>query len=96
MAETQKGGAYKVGDDYVDANGNETKLTSKAKTEPAREETEEVVYVAGVKFGSEAAGLAAKEAGLTADDFKGYSPSGMEGFTKPDVAKVLTARDAAK
>jgi hypothetical protein len=96
MAETQQGGAYRVGEKILDASGQETKLTSKARTEPAQEEVREVVYVEGVKFGSDAAGQAAKEAGLTADDFKGYQPSGMEGYTKPDVAKVLTAREAAK
>lgn len=55
-----------------------------------------MVYVEGVKFGSDAAGEAARSAGLTAEDFKGYTPSGQEGYTKPDVAKVMASKDAAK
>lgn len=65
---------------------------SKAETSPPPP----IVYVEGVTFGSDAAGQAAKEAGLTAEDFKGVSPSGLEGYTKPDVAKVLASKEAAK
>jgi DNA uptake protein ComE-like DNA-binding protein len=34
MAETQKGGAYRVDDKVVNAEGAEVKITSKASTEP--------------------------------------------------------------
>lgn len=97
MAETQKGGVYRVGDKYFDANGKEVKLAKDASTEPAADEqqTAEVVYVEGVKFGSAAAGEAAQAAGLTAEDFMGYTPSGQEGYTKPDIAKVVAAKEQA-
>lgn len=95
MAETQRGGAYMVDGKIVDAMGNEVKLTSKAKTEEKEESpSAPTVYVEGVTFGSEAAGQAARDAGLTAADFKGYTPSGQEGYTKPDVAKVLASKEA--
>jgi hypothetical protein len=48
----------------------------------------------GVSFASEAAGETAATAGLTAADFEGFDPSGQEGYTKPDVAKVLASREA--
>lgn len=34
MAETQKGGIYRVGDEFVDANGNKVKPAKEASTEP--------------------------------------------------------------
>jgi hypothetical protein len=97
MAEIQKGGAYMVDGKVVDAYGKETKVKAET-TEAAKSEEPPppVVYVEGVKFGSDAAGQAAKEVGLTAEDFKGYTASGQEGFTKPDVVKVITAKEAAK
>jgi hypothetical protein len=99
MAETQKGGAYMVDGKIVDANGVEVKLTSKGRTDSATGDAPPApaaptVYVEGVTFGSDAAGQTAKEAGLTAEDFKGYTPSGQEGYTKPDVAKVLASKQA--
>lgn len=48
----------------------------------------------GVSFGSEAAGEAAAAAGLTAADFKDVTASGQEGYTKPDVAKIIAAKEA--
>jgi len=47
----------------------------------------------GVRFGSEAAGEAAAAAGLTAADFEGVAASGQEGYTKPDVAKIIAAKE---
>jgi hypothetical protein len=99
MAETQRGGAYRVGDKVVDASGVETKLTGKARTDGEQQADADAapaptVYVEGISFGSDAAGEAAKAAGLTAADFKGYTSSGQEGYTKPDVAKVLASREA--
>jgi hypothetical protein len=46
----------------------------------------------GVDFASEAAREAAQEAGLTASDFKGASPSSANGFTKPDVTALAEAK----
>ena len=96
MAEIQRGGLYRVGDETVDATGKPATVKSKpaaAKTETPPEPT---VYVEGVSFGSDAAGEAAKEYGLTADDFKDLKPSGVEGYTKPDVAKIIAAKEATK
>jgi hypothetical protein len=48
----------------------------------------------GVSFGSEAAGEAAASAGLTPADFEGVTATGQEGYTKPDVAKIIAAKEA--
>jgi hypothetical protein len=50
------------------------------------------VYVQGVDFASDAAGEAAKAAGLTAADFEGVKASGATGYTKPDVAQIVAAK----
>lgn len=101
MAETQKGGIAFVNGEYVDANGNKVKKQAAATTdvsaaEVQANEQQKVVHVEGISFGSDAAGEAAKTAGLVAADFEGYTPSGQEGFTKPDVMKVIASRDAAR
>jgi hypothetical protein len=97
MAEIQRGGAYRVDGKIVDANGKEVQLKA-ATTDTAKgtESPPPVVYVEGVQFGSDAAGQAAKDAGLTAADFDGYKASGLEGYTKPDVAKVIASKEAAR
>ena len=57
-------------------------------------DTEQTVYVEGVSFGSDAAGEAARAAGLTAADFEGVTATGKEGYTKPDVQKVIDSKEA--
>jgi hypothetical protein len=64
------------------------KSTAKDPPPPAPE------YVAGVTFASDAAGEAAKAAGLTAADFEGVQPTGQDGYTKPDVTKVIASKEA--
>jgi hypothetical protein len=50
--------------------------------------------IEGVTFASEAARDAAVSAGLTAADFTGAQATGKEGFTKPDVTAIVTAKEA--
>lgn len=48
-----------------------------------------------VDFASDEAAEAAAEAGLNADDFEGYDPSGAGGYTKADVQKVARDKEDA-
>lgn len=49
-----------------------------------------------VRFASAQARIAAEEAGMVAGDFEGAKPSSADGFTKPDVQKVIDAQDAGE
>jgi hypothetical protein len=97
LADAAKRGSFdltpfisKEADDGLPLSGDWSVKASAAKSEAPPPP----VYVEGVTFGSEAAGEAAKAAGLTADDFKGVTASGQEGYTKPDVVKVIASKEA--
>lgn len=79
----------KEANDGLPLSGDWTAKSSKPESPPPPPS-----YVDGVQFASDAAGDAAKSAGLTAEDFKGIAPSGQDGYTKPDVAKVIATKEA--
>jgi hypothetical protein len=61
---------------------------NKALSGPAENKGDATDALSGVAFASDAAYDAAKEAGLTADSFKGKRKSGASGFTIADVRKL--------
>jgi hypothetical protein len=48
----------------------------------------------GVNFASDEASEAAAAGGLTASDFEGVTASGANGYTSPDVKKLVSAKSA--
>lgn len=74
-----------------DAHARELNLVSvQAETQP----NTTAGTLDGIDFASDAAREAATEAGLTAEAFKGASPSSQNGYTKPDVQALIDARGA--
>ena len=87
MAETQPGGLYKVGDNYVDAEGKEAKPQAGAPTEEEKkgeggaEGTETYPYAGVLASG----GFATLEAAQNASDdellaVKGFGPASLKEF----------------
>jgi hypothetical protein len=89
MAETIPGGRYRVRGKLVDANGKPVKDGAKLAESKASDSGQGSLD--GVDFASEAAREAAQDAGLSAGDFKGASPSSPNGYTKPDVQAIVEA-----
>jgi hypothetical protein len=92
LAAAAKAGGFDLTEFVSQEKGDGLPLSGDWSVKEAKRATAEVVYVEGVDFASDAAGEAAKAAGLTAADFDGVTASGASGFTKPDVAKIVEAK----
>lgn len=93
LAAAAKAGKFDLSPFVSQEEGDGLPLSGDWSGSASRQSATETVYVEGVTFASDAAGEAARDASLTAADFEGVKASGQDGYTKPDVTKVIAARE---